>query len=427
VKMVADLHIHSCYSRACSKQLSPESLHRWSQLKGITVLATGDFTHPRWFSELQEKLQPAEPGLLALKPGLAQRADADVPASCRAPVRFVLGVEISCIYKKAGRVRKVHHLVFAPSFEAAARLNRRLEKIGNIGSDGRPILGLDSRDLLSLVLETDDEAHLIPAHIWTPHFAVFGSESGFDSLEECFGDLTSHIFAAETGLSSDPAMNWRVSGLDNITLISNSDAHSPEKLAREANVLEADLSYRGIFDALRRRGPGRLTRTLEFFPEEGKYHWDGHRPCGARLLPEETRARKGLCPACGKPVTVGVLHRVEALADRPEGRRPSHAPSFDRIIPLKEVLGETLDVGPASVKVDRLYHELLGKFGNELAILRDVDPARIEAAGFPLLAVALTRMRQGTVSVEAGYDGAYGVISALRPEDRIPKNQMSLL
>jgi uncharacterized protein (TIGR00375 family) len=327
----------------------------------------------------------------------------------------VLGVEISCIYKKAGRVRKVHHLVFLPSFEAAERFNARLGKIGNLKSDGRPILGLDSRNLLEIVLEADPQAVLIPAHAWTPHFAVFGSESGFDSLEECFGDLTPQIFAIETGLSSDPPMNWRLSALDGITLISNSDAHSLEKLAREANVLDTELSYRGLFDAIKQRD-GRLLKTLEFFPEEGKYHVDGHRKCQARLEPRETLSRGGLCPVCEKPVTVGVLHRVEKLADRPAGRPPVGAAGFQNLVPLKEILSEILGVGPASGKVDAEYRRLLALWGNELSILREVPTERVEPAS-PLLALALDRMRRGQVRIEPGYDGEYGRISLLAAED----------
>lgn len=427
MKIIADLHIHSYLSRACSKLLHPESLHRWCQLKGITVLATGDFTHPRWFQELKEKLIPAEPGLFRLRPDLARSIDELVPGPCRAPVRFLLGVEISSIYKKGSRVRKVHNLVYAPSFEVAAQINTCLDKIGNLRSDGRPILGLDSKKLLSIVLDISEEAYLIPAHAWTPHFAVFGSESGFDSLDECFEDLTPHIFAIETGLSSDPPMNWRVSALDKITLISNSDAHSLEKLAREANVLETDLSYGGIFHAIKKGDPSRFLKTLEFFPEEGKYHVDGHRNCKTRLMPQETRRRKGLCPVCEKPVTVGVLHRVEKLADRPAGKQPPGTVGFENIVPLKEVLGQVRRVGPGSVKVDRDYHYLLSLFGSELSILRELPLERLEAEGFSLLSLALQRMRGGEVQVQPGYDGEYGVISLLREKDFTPRNQLSLL
>jgi uncharacterized protein (TIGR00375 family) len=424
MKIVADLHIHSYLSRACSPQLKPENLYEWCQLKGVTVLATGDFTHPRWLAELREKLVEAEPGLLSLNAGLACAVDEKIFPSCRAPVRFVLGVEISCIYKKAGRVRKVHHLVFLPSFEAAERFNARLGKIGNLKSDGRPILGLDSRNLLEIVLEADPQAVLIPAHAWTPHFAIFGSESGFDSLDECFGDLTPQIFAIETGLSSDPPMNWRLSALDGITLISNSDAHSLEKLAREANLLDTELSYQGLFDAIKQRD-GRLLKTLEFFPEEGKYHVDGHRKCQARLEPRETLSRGGLCPVCEKPVTVGVLHRVEKLADRPAGRPPVGAAGFQNLVPLKEILSEILHVGPASLKVDAEYRRLLARWGNELSILREVPTERVEPES-PLLALALDRMRRGRVQVEPGYDGEYGRISLLAEQDVASTRQPAL-
>ena len=426
MSFIADLHIHSRFSRACSKTLAPALLYRWSQLKGITVLGTGDFTHPAWFAELQEQLAPAESGLLSLKPGWADKEDREVPESCRGPVRFLLEGEISCIYKRGGRVRKVHHLVYAPSFAAAARINERLGAIGNVRSDGRPILGLDSRDLFSIVREAAPEAHLVPAHAWTPHFAVFGSQSGFDSLEECFGDLAPEIFAIETGLSSDPAMNWRLSALDRLALISNSDAHSPEKLGREANVFDCELSYPGIFSAIRGRDPERFPKTLEFFPEEGKYHVDGHRACGRRLEPAETLKRGGLCPSCRKPVTIGVLHRVEKLADRKIGRKPAGAADFESLIPLKEVLGQTLRVGAGSVKVDALYHRLLARFGSELRILRETPAAELEREGLPLLALALQRMRQGQVRVEAGFDGEYGVISLLAEKDFTPKSQLSL-
>ena len=417
MRFIADLHIHSRFSRACSKQLTPEVLHLWSQLKGVDVLATGDFTHPAWFAELRETLVEAEPGLFRLKSPLAAKVDREVPAKCRAPVRFLLAVEISCIYKKAGRVRKGHHLVYAPGFEAAGRINAALGRIGNIRSDGRPILGLDSRDLLEIVLEAGEDCHLVPAHAWTPHFSVFGSQSGFDSLEECFSDLAPRIFAIETGLSSDPPMNRRVSSLDRLALLSNSDAHSPQKLAREANVFDTELSYRGIFDAMRANDRFRRLKTLEFFPEEGKYHADGHRDCGVRLLPAQTLRRKGLCPSCRKPVTVGVLHRVEKLADRDASEVPKDLGGHEYIVPLKEVLGQTLRVGPSSVRVDALYRRMLDLFGSELTLLRETPIELLEREGFPLAALALSRMRRGRVRAEAGYDGKFGTVTLLGEED----------
>ena len=417
MRLIADLHVHSRYSRACSRSLNPETLHRWCQLKGISVLGAADFTHPQWLEELKSKLVEVEPGLYALKPGLARDQDMQVPESCRAPVRFLLQTEISTIYKKAGRTRKVHHLVYAPSFDVAERINARLAKIGNLKSDGRPILGLDSQKLLALVRETSQDSYLIPAHAWTPHFAVFGSQSGFDTLEECFGDLTGEIFAIETGLSSDPPMNWRLSALDSIALISNSDAHSPEKIGREANLFDCGLSYAEIFSAIRGRDPRRFLKTIEFFPEEGKYHADGHRACGARLDPEETMRQGGLCPACRKPVTIGVLHRIMKLADRSQGARPPGAPGFEHLIPLKEVLSQVLRVGAQSVKVDVLYHKLLERFGSEFFILRELAVERLEEEGLPMIALALKRLRAGQVELLPGFDGEYGTVSLLNDED----------
>ncbi len=415
---IADLHIHSPYARAVSKDMGPESLHRWAQLKGIGVVGTGDFTHPRWFAELQEKLEPAEPGLYRLKPELAGRADAEVAERCRAPVRFMLTAEISSIYSRGGRTRKVHNLIFAPSFTTVAKLSARLARVGNLESDGRPILGLDSEELLRIVLDVAPEAMLVPAHAWTPHFAVFGANSGFDSLEECFGDLAPHIKAIETGLSSDPPMNWRLSQLDRITLISNSDAHSPSKLGREANVLETELSYRGIVEAFASGDPQRFLGTIEFFPEEGKYHYDGHRSCGVRLAPEETRRHDFLCPSCSKPVTVGVMHRVEKLADRPPGHRAAKALPYWNLIPLVELIAEVHAAGVATKAVTEAYFDLLAQLGNEFHILRHAPIPEIEAKGGELLGEAIRRMRAGDVTIAAGYDGEFGTIRVFTPEER---------
>lgn len=427
VPFIADLHIHSPYSRATSREMAPESLYRWAQLKGLRVVGTGDFTHPKWFAELQEKLEPAEPGLFRLMPEWASPVDAQVPERCRAEVRFLLTAEISCIYSRAGRTRKVHHLVLAPGFAAAARINARLHRIGNLEADGRPILGLDSEELLRLILESEPETLLIPAHAWTPHFAVFGANSGFDALEECFGDLTPHIRAIETGLSSDPPMNWRLSALDGITLVSNSDAHSPSKLAREANVLETDLSYSGIRDAIAGGDPRRFLGTLEFFPEEGKYHYDGHRACGVRLAPKETLKHQRACPRCGKPVTVGVMHRVEALADRPEGYRPGLKPSYRNLIPLVELLAEVNGTGVQTKAVNETYLRLLTGLGSELSILMEASLRDIETEGSALLAEAIRRMRAREVSIAPGYDGEYGSIRLFAPRDRKAATpQMSL-
>ncbi|MCX6030767.1 MAG: UvrD-helicase domain-containing protein [Chloroflexi bacterium] len=441
MKLVADLHIHSHFSRATSPNLTFEHLTCWAQLKGIHVVGTGDIAHPGWLAEMREKLAPAEEGLYRLKDEVAAAVQTQVPPACHAPVRFILGGEISNIYKRGEKTRKVHNVVFAPSFEAVERLQARLEKIGNIRSDGRPILGLDSRDLLEIVLETDSACRLIPAHIWTPWFSLLGSKSGFDSVAECFGDLTPHIFALETGLSSDPPMNWRVSALDRYTLVSNSDAHSPEKLGREANLFDCELAYGALFDALwkdltpsappslRGKGDGGIggfLGTIEFFPEEGKYHLDGHRKCNIVWDHVTTLAHGGLCAVCGKEVTVGVMHRVEKLADRPAGGRPARTHPFISLIPLSEVLGEVYGVGAGSKQVETEYMKLLARLGPELAILADVPLEEITAAGGERLAEGIGRMRRGEVTAEAGYDGEYGVIRLFRGAASVSAAQIGL-
>lgn len=418
MSFIADLHIHSRYSRAVSKDMVPESLYRWAQLKGITVVGTGDFTHPAWFTELQEKLEPAEPGLYRLKPELAAPVDAEIPAACRAEVRFMLTSEISSIYKRHERTRKVHNLIFAPSFSAVANMTDKLARIGNLHSDGRPILGLDSEELLRIMIERAPEALFVPAHAWTPHFSVFGANSGFDSLEECFGDLSPHIRAIETGLSSDPPMNWRLSQLDGVTLISNSDAHSPSKLGREANVLNGDLSFDGIKAAFTSGDPALFLGTIEFFPEEGKYHFDGHRTCRVRLSPEEARAHDDACPECGKPVTRGVMHRVEILADQPAGHRAQRALPYRSLVPLVELIAEVRGAGVNTKGVTEAYHQLLASLGNEFEILMNVPIAAIEENGGMLLALAIQRMREGNVTIAPGYDGEYGTVRLLSQEDR---------
>jgi uncharacterized protein (TIGR00375 family) len=417
MEFIADLHIHSYLSRATAKNLNLEHLNLWAQLKGITVVGTGDFTHPQWFSEIREKLEPAEPGLWELRPQLAKEMDKEVPASCKRPVRFLLSVEISNIYKKNGKVRKVHNIVFAPDLSVAEKINARLARIGNIRSDGRPILGLDSKALLETVLDISEDAFVIPAHIWTPWFSALGSKSGFDSLEECFEELTPHIFAVETGLSSDPAMNWRVSKLDGVTLVSNSDAHSPANLGREANLFDTELSYFAIRDALKTGDPGRFLGTIEFFPEEGKYHFDGHRKCGIRLSPRETMRCKGLCPVCGKPVTIGVMYRVQELADRSAGLKPGKAHPFTSLIPLTDILSEILRCGPKSKKVQSFYQQLLRTLGPELDILGKCPLNVIESKGSLMLAEAIRKMRNQNVHIDPGYDGEFGKVRLFTDED----------
>lgn len=417
MKFIADLHVHSKFSRATAKNLDLEHMHISAQLKGITVIGTGDFTHPQWFSEIKEKLIPAESGLFKLKDDIARHCDQEVPESCRGDVRFVLESEISNIYKKDGKTRKNHNLIYLPDLETAAKFNQSLDKIGNIKSDGRPILGLDARNLLEILLETNPDGFLVPAHIWTPWFSVLGSKSGFDSLRECFEDLSDHIFAAETGLSSDPAMNWRVSDLDHITLISNSDAHSPSKLGREANLFNTELSYFAIKSAIRSGDAKQFPGTLEFYPEEGKYHLDGHRKCGVRLSPDQTKKRNGICPECGKPLTLGVLYRVEELSDRNEEEKPSKARPFHHIIPLPELLSEIFQVGVGSKKVNHHLNRLLQKLGPELKILHFMDIASIKDAGLFILAEAVERMRHKKVSLSPGYDGEFGRIKVFNADE----------
>ncbi|WP_158842482.1 UvrD-helicase domain-containing protein [Saccharothrix deserti] len=411
MRFVADLHIHSKYSRACSRDCDLEHLTWWARRKGISLVGTGDFTHPAWYDHLTENLVEASPGLFRLRDDLDRDIDRTLPPSlATSPVRFMLSVEISTIYKRGDRTRKVHHLVYMPDLSSAARFNARLAKIGNLGSDGRPILGLDSRDLLEITLECG--GYLVPAHVWTPWFAVLGSKSGFDAIEDCYVDLASHIFAVETGLSSDPEMNWRVSGLDRYRLVSNSDAHSPPVLGREATVFDTELDYYSVRAALE-TGDG-FAGSLEFFPEEGKYHVDGHRKCGVRMEPEETSAHNGICPECGKPLTVGVLSRVEELADRPSGSRPEGAAGFTSLVPLPEIMSEIVGTGPKSKKVLGEIDKLTAALGPELVILQDV-PVDDIAVHSTLLAEAVTRLRRGEVVRDSGYDGEYGVIRVFEP------------
>ena len=410
--VIADLHIHSRYSRATSRDCDAPHLDLWARKKGIGLLGTGDFTHPAWREELREQLVPAEEGLYTLRPELLLPDDT---AGRHCAPRFVLSAEISSIYKKNGRVRKVHNVILLPSLEAAEELSRRLERIGNIHSDGRPILGLDSRDLLELTLEACPEALFIPAHIWTPHFSLFGAFSGFDTMEECFEDLTPQIHAVETGLSSDPPMNWRVSALDGYTLVSNSDAHSPAKLGREGNLLTADLSYGGLKRAVE-TGEG-FAGTLEFFPEEGKYHLDGHRNCGVCLSPEETERLDGKCPVCGKKITIGVQHRVEELADRPEGAQREGAKPFESLAPLPEVIAASTGVSQGSKKTQARYEELLRTLGPEFTILRESSLEDIRRAAGPGVAEGIRRLREGKVERVAGYDGAFGSVVLLTPAE----------
>lgn len=416
----------------------PEKIDLWCRIKGIDIVATGDFTHPKWFAELQEKLDPAEDGLYRLKdkyraihPQFIEKKPRDV--------RFVLGTELSCIYKKGDKTRRVHHLVFAPSFETVEKINAEFEKREfNLKSDGRPILGIDSEDLLKLFLEIDEKIVLIPAHAWTPWFAIFGSKSGFDSMEECFGDMAKNIFAIETGLSSDPLMNWKNSWLDSIALISNSDAHSLQVLGRESNIFEGEkISYDLLFEAIKNslisaravkknKAPLQLIKTIEFYPDEGRYHFDGHADCKVVLHPREAIKRKNICPACGKPLTLGVLHRVEDLADRKDAGIPKNRNEFLYSVELEKIIADSLGLAGRSAKaVQKYYWNLISEFNGELPLLLDAsynDLNRFSEG----IAGGLRRVREGKLQILPGYDGLYGKVLIFNESEQKKNKQAAL-
>ena len=405
MKMIADLHIHSRFSMATSKEGTPENLDFWARKKGISLIGTGDFTHPVWREELKERLVSEGNGLYRLRDAYVKEESRKFPGE---GTRFVVSGEISSIYKKNGKTRKVHNVILLPSLEAADAMSQRLEKIGNIHSDGRPILGLDSHDLLEMMLDVCPEGILIPAHIWTPHFSVLGAKSGFDSVEECFEELAPYIHALETGLSSDPAMNWRISKLDRYQLVSNSDAHSPSKLGREANLLDIDCSYEGLYRAIQ-TGEG-LEGTVEFFPEEGKYHFDGHRKCGVSLSPVEAERLGGICPVCGKKLTMGVDHRVEQLADRAEGFVKKDGKKYESLVPLPEVISACMGYSTASKKVQGCFEQMIQTLGTEFDILRNVPSEDIKSCAGERIAEGIENVRTGNVKRIPGYDGEYGKI-----------------
>lgn len=421
MKFIADFHIHSKYSRATSKDMDLENLDKWARIKGIDLIGTGDFTHPAWLKELKSKLEPAESGFFKLKKTNKIKLNSGwhlpLEKENDGGLRYILTSEISCIYSKKNKTRKVHMLIFVPSFEAVEKINAHLGWIGNLKADGRPILGLDAKELVKIVLNISPEALVIPAHAWTPHFSVFGSQSGFDSLEQCFGEYAKHIYAIETGLSSNPAMNWRFLDLENITLISNSDAHSPRKIGREANIFKGKISgFKKLSEAIKLgvripvNATNRLVETIEFYPEEGKYHYDGHRNCKIVFSPQETKKHKGRCPVCGKFLTIGVMNRVEALADKPVGFKPQKFIPFKSLVPLEEIVAASLGVGVATKRVENAYQELINKFGTEFGILLEASIDEIAAASNSQLGEAVKRVREGSIKLEPGYDGEYGKV-----------------
>jgi len=395
----ADFHIHSKYARATSKDMDIDHLAKFAKIKGLDVVGTGDFTHPKWLNEIENKLEEQD-GLLKLK-------------DFSSDVKFILSGEISSIYTQDGKVHRVHNLILMPSIESVKKLNDELRSRGcNLNSDGRPIIGLSSKQLLEIVLETDKEAVFIPAHIWTPWFSLFGSKSGFNTIEDCFQELTPFIKTMETGLSSDPEMNWKFSLLDNITLISNSDSHSPDNLARECNVLNCDLSYISIADAIQSDDKNKFLYTVEFYPEEGKYHYDGHKDCNICLSPEESKKYNNLCPVCHKPLVIGVANRVFELADKEKIDISNKIP-FKSLIPLKQIISQILNTGVSSKKVISYYNFLIEKFGNELDILIKIEQKQFDEAGFNDIGEKIAKMRKNEVERKPGYDGVYGVIRVL--------------
>jgi uncharacterized protein (TIGR00375 family) len=393
MKFIADFHIHSKYSRATSGQTDLENISKWAEIKGVKVIATGDFTHPQWIKNIKEELKPAEPGLFQYK---------------NSETRFILTTEISCIYSKNNKTRKIHLIVLSPSAEIAEKINEELSKIGNLKSDGRPILGLDAKELIKIVLGVSSDCMVIPAHCMTPWFGLFGSKSGFDSIEECFEEMSPYIYAVETGLSADPAMLWRIPDLRNISLISNSDAHSPEKIGREANVFDVDLDYYSIVNAIKTRKG--FLETIEFYPQEGKYYGDGHRACNIYMDSKDSLRYNEICPVCGKPLTVGVINRIEKLADKPEGFIPDNAVPFRSIVPLKEIIGEALGVGAGTKGVDKEYQKLITAFKSEFNILLDVPFDNLKEVVFSNIAEGIVRVREGKVNILPGFDGEYGKV-----------------
>jgi len=427
MEFVADLHIHSKFSRATSREMILDTLAYWAKIKGIRLLAVSDFTHPEWFFLTREKLEPEGNGFYRLKNAIPPknehlRSMAFTPED----VSFILSTEISFIYSKRGKVRKIHLLILAPDFDSVDRLNRKLSTLGNLRSDGRPILGLDAKTLVKIVADLCPQCVVIPSHIWTPWFSLFGANSGFDSIEECFEEMTPFIFALETGLSSDPPMNWRLSCLDKYTLVSNSDAHSPFRIGREANVFDTDFSFNGLVEALKSHDPDKFLYTVEFFPEEGKYHYDGHRKCGVVLSPQETIQHKYICPECGRKLTVGVMHRIEDLADREYGDVPPHKISYKNLIPLNEIIAQAIGKTSECKSVWDLYFHFVQEFGSEHNILTKMPIEELRQLNPENVGLGVDRMRKGKVNILPGHDGCYGKIDLFDGEEAEADTQQQL-
>jgi len=435
MRIIADLHIHSKYSRACSQELTLANIDLWCHYKGIDLVVTSDFTHPAWFKDIQEKLEPEGNGLYKLKeaasvdgstnPALSKAEGLTMTTSA---VKFILGTEISCIYKQGDKCRRIHLNVFFPEIKNVEEFNSILEKMGcNLKSDGRPIIGLSAIQLAEIVFNINDQAMIIPAHAWTPWFSIFGSKSGFDSIEECFSKFSKNIFAIETGLSSDPAMNWRLSALDNIMLVSNSDAHSLPNLGREANVFNwQEPSYDEFYKTLKNRDKKKFLYTIEFYPEEGKYHYDGHAKCDISMDPTETKKHKGICPVCKKPLVVGVLNRVAELADRNKGKLDNHVP-YKSLVPLQEIIAESFNVGKSSKRVQKEYFNMIKKGGSEFSILLDRSLEELKKITVSEIVEAIKRVREGKLHIVPGYDGIYGKVQIYKNDEERGAVQKNLI
>jgi len=419
MRFIADFHVHSKYSRATSKEMDVENMAKWASLKGVSLLGTGDFTHPFYFAELRQKLKPLGSGLFTLKKEYRKNTS-------QADVYFMLTTEVSNMFQQAGGSRRIHTMIFAPNFKVVEKINNELSELGKLSSDGRPIFGFSAKELVEIITDISDEIFLVPAHAWTPWFSVFGANSGFDSIEECFEEQSKHISCIETGLSSDPQMNWRLSSLDKISLISNSDAHSPNRIGREANVFDCEMNYKEIIEAIKTKDKEKFPFTVEFFPEEGKYHFDGHRNCGILFSPAESRKNKNICPVCGRKLTIGVMHRVEALADRSEGFVPENAIPCKHLIPLVEIIAEALNQGVDTKGVDNEYLRLVSTYGSEFRILLDLPLEELEKSTPPKILEGIKRVREGNLQITPGHDGVYGKIQIFAEKEKEETKQLGL-
>ncbi len=419
MRFIADFHVHSKYSRATSKDMDVESMAKWASLKGVRLLGTGDFTHPFYFAGLKQKLKPLGNGLFTLKKEYWQNAS-------QGDVYFMLTTEVSNMFQQGGGSRRIHTMIFAPDFKVVEKINNELSELGKLSSDGRPIFGFSAKELVEIITDVSNECLLVPAHAWTPWFSVFGANSGFDSIEECFEEQSKHIFCIETGLSSDPQMNWRLSSLDKICLVSDSDAHSPNRIGREANVFDCEMDYKEIIKAIKTKDKEKFVSTIEFFPEEGKYHFDGHRNCGILFSPTESRKNKNICPVCGRKLTVGVMHRVESLADRPEGFVPEDAIPCKHLVPLMEIIAEALNQGVDTKGVENEYLRLVSIYGSEFRILLDLPLGELEKSTPPKILEGIKRVREENLDITPGFDGVYGKIQIFAEKEKEETKQLGL-